>query len=181
MSRIALVLAVLLTLPLALPAATAERPTDGRCDSTGRLVCAAANVGSQVACTIASDHVASCTWTAGHLWEGFSPLGVPGEASMETRLVLTMCVDGGLCGSSHIEEPGGCAWIGPVTCGGSASYGDAIPPTTLALGQCLRVTVAQTITVDARIMTGGPTLASATWTDASESAGAVCAVDDGRG
>jgi hypothetical protein len=177
---IILVLALLLA-PLVLPVGSAEGPTDGRCDDTGRLVCAAANAGANVTCTLTPTHEASCDWTAGYLWEAYSPVGLPGDATMSTLFVWTTCITGHGC---HVIDDDGdatCSWVAILTCGGSVGpLSGSVGPSQLALGGCLTVTIVQSITVEASVVSGGPLLATAAWTDLGEAAGSVCAVDDGR-
>lgn len=70
--------ALLLAGALALPGATAsdpelmpdERPDDWTRDESGHLVCARANAGANVGCSVSGGHVATCEYTYGQIMGG---------------------------------------------------------------------------------------------------------------
>lgn len=178
---LALLLALLVAAPAtALPVARPEEgPTDGACDDTGYLVCAGANAGATVSCRFVTPTSAACSWTSGHVWTAYSPVGLPGAALVETELEVESCVDS-FCAVG--VAPGGteCAWAPATSCDGGSGQGAESSPVTLAMGQCLKVTVTQRIMVYAESGLEGRALAAVAWTDVGEGAGAVCLVDDGR-
>lgn len=180
MLRARLVLLVVLALLLP-PFARAEEPTDGRCDATGRLACAAADAGGNVACAVSLDgSVATCSWSGGFLWRAFSPSNLPGDADLAWSRVVTACLDAACSVVASQQGGGPCSWNVLVDCEGSDTDAGTLPPVTLALGQCYRVTVVVSATVDATAALAGHALGSATWTETREAAGAACFVDNGR-
>lgn len=170
--------ALALSLVLLTPLALAEGPTDGDCDSTGRLVCVGANVGASVTCWMATPTQAKCSYTWGDIWTAFSPVGLPGEARGEVVTVIEACADA--CAGSTTTAPFACEFVGLEACDGGAGHADETPLVALQMGQCLHVTITQLITIEATVARGVATLATAGWRDQGEAAGAACLVDDGR-
>ena len=169
---------LLLALVLLTPLALAEGPTDGDCDDTGVLVCAGANVGARVECRMATPTQAQCGYTYGDVWLAYSPVGLPGEASGQVVTQRTVCADA--CAGSGTTTPFACDFVGLDACEGGAGHEGETPLVTLAMGQCLRVTLTQAIDVEASVVRGAGTLATTSWRDEGDAAGAVCLVDDGR-
>jgi hypothetical protein len=179
MRRSILLIPLLLSF-LSVPVA-AEGPTDGTCDAIGVLVCAGANAGANAWCSITPAGVASCGWTRGAIWTAYSPVGLPGDAAVETTWTLTTCVNSSCAPADGGSDADACSWVGILSCDGEDGGSGSVGPIQLVLGECFKVLVEETIHVEARVATGGPTMATAAWTDAGDAGGQVCFVDDGRG
>lgn len=161
------------------PPAAAEEPTEGTCDDTGVLVCAGADAGANVTCAIAGA-VASCSWTRGNVWTAYSPVGLSGSATVAGAGTLRVCIDTACSTAALDPYAGACDWIAILECDGDFRDEGDVGPITLAMGQCLRVEVIETVHVDAWAPSFPTTLVEVAWDNHGEGAGAVCLVDDGR-
>lgn len=175
------VLFLLALLALLAPPALAEAPTQGACDATGLLVCAGADLGANVRCAsnLAGD-VVTCSWTFGWFVEGFSPVDLPGRESHVVDATVSVCSSVSGCEATPFHHAGSCSWIVPDSCLDSQAGPGGNVTRTLALGECLTVRVALTASIDASVVDGVATLATAHFGNAGGGAGSGCFVDNGR-
>ena len=175
-------LLLLTLLFLCVPPARAESPTHGACDATGRLVCAGADLGADVRCAVAIANPArvSCAWTYGWLVEGSSPVHLPGRESHVVDATVRVCSSVSGCETTPFHHAGACSWIGLATCLDSQSGPAGSVARDLALGECLTVTVDLAASIEASVVDGVATLATAQYHATGQGAGAICLVDDGR-
>jgi hypothetical protein len=160
----------------ALPLPTDEGPTHGACDSTGLLVCAGADTGASVQCSIAfSGGDAGCQWSYGFLTTAYSPVGLPGSATEVYHATVRACSSLHGCVDAPWSSGDACSFTGPVACTHGVSGDPGQQAFTLALGECVTVTVLTEVWVNATA-----TLASVAFHNAGSGAGAACYVDDGR-
>ncbi len=165
---------------LSLPAAGAESPTSGACDSTGVLVCVGADVGASVACGLDATGLATCSWTYGWVTTGYSPAQLPGHENDTVTTLVRICPGNGPCQDATTVATHGCAWTPVAGCDHSSSPPGGSTTAQLALGECLTVEVQMSVDVAGVVVEGGPALAHAAFHNAGGNGGAVCRVDDGR-
>lgn len=172
-------LVLLLATVLVLPFAAAESPQHGACDSTGRLVCAGADVGASVQCTASATGFASCAWTAGWLTQGSSPLQLPGHESHVVRIDATVCGPSG-CVDLRTDGGSSCSWLPAMSCTDDHAEPPGSATAQLALGQCLTVHVDMVVDIVASASAGSVSVATASYHGTGGGAGAACFDDNGR-
>lgn len=177
---------VLVAILAIVPAAQAlpgggEGPVDGTCDESGYLLCVGANAGAQATCTWTTPTSVGCTYTRGDVWLAYSPIGLPGDATVRSGWTVETCL-GGLCSITAHENPvETCAWVaGVLGCGGDGRNDGSLPAVELAMGQCYRVTVTSWVEADGRAVVGPSVLSSVSYQDDGEGGAQLCRVDDGR-
>ncbi len=175
-------IALLFVTVTAIPAGAAEGPLNGTCDDSGRLVCAGADVGANVNCSADLQGNAACSWTYGWITTAFSPLGLPGDESHTTITAIEICDGSGACSTEERIVESDCSWGPLMACDDSTGTGDAPEhySTTLAVGECVTVTVQVAVVIDASVVTGGPALAAVHFENDGGSAGTACLFNNGR-
>lgn len=189
-----LAIAIALTTTLLLPAAVAsdpvlqpeEQPEDWTCDASGQLVCAGANAGANVDCTVSTEHVVSCEYTYGQIMGGASPLMLPGHVAFSWGVEITTCLTDG--GGAPIDcettTDGGedtCTWPPVYTCVLSLGPNETpLDPVQLEEDQCYEVHVTPTATATAWTPAEDPALASAEHTATNTHGDVECRLNNGR-
>jgi hypothetical protein len=124
--------------------------------------------------------------TSGDLWEGFSPIGLPGAATRTWTNTVTLCLSsvpgaqGGCTTTTTNGDAVSCSWLPALSCGDSDFSSGTLGPYTLAMGQCVHLTVVRSAHVDAHAPDGLPPLASVSWDIHGQADGEQCLVDNGR-
>lgn len=193
-ASIAILICALCSTTLLLPAAAAaeptfmpaERPDNWTCDASGQLVCAGANAGADVDCTIDREHVVACSYTYGQLMGGASPLGLPGEASFSWSVDVEICHKDSSTGitSCSVSSAGGddtCTWPAAFECVLSLGPNDTtLDPIQLDTGDCYEVTVTPSATATAWTLQQDGSIAEAEHSATGSNADVECALNNGR-
>jgi|GEM_PF-2945204 len=157
-----------------------EGPTDGVCDSTGRIVCAGADAGGNVVCVYATPTSVRCDWTRGIIWTGFSRVGLPGIVEGHAVGALEVCLDQSCTTDTNDRDLPACSWLPAMDCVDGQTAGGTVGPIELAMGQCLKVTASESIQVTARVINHDLTLSQVSYANHDQGAGQECLVDNGR-
>lgn len=165
--------ALALLLPITLPTAAAEGPSEMACDATEQLVCAGVEAGAGVQCSVGSTGVTQCNFAYGWLARAYSPIGLSGSETHAIHAVVETCWRNEPCVQTLREETRECAWIATMECNEVSPVTTGHRRSVLAPGECVTVTVTVDLTIQAQVP---PllALAEATASDQHVAIGTAC-------